>query len=400
MVDFIRNIARLIGIIGFFLFGLSIFIGATLRLLDKKFGLDKLLRFHKSFTIISFFILIFHPFLLFVYNLIKYTLSVFEVYLSYFTLYYFILGVAAFLFLGINIFISYFFLKKINHIFWLTFHRISIIFYIFSLIHLLNFGVLSGFNAKIPFLNIFIILSIISALSGVIIRIYLLITKPKILSRVINVIQETPDTWTILIEKPTNFNYKAGQFAFISFKKKQMTKPHPFTISSFSQEQNLSFSIKSLGDFTSKIKTVDKNEVIKIDGPYGIFNFKNKDSIFIAGGIGITPFRSIIGDKDFNKENKKVILLYGSKTKNDIIFYNFLEANKHKLKIVYILSNEKIEENGFEYGFLSEDIFKKYANFTEDFYLCGPPIMVKKILEILKNNGVNKNRIFYEKFIY
>lgn len=403
MEDYIRNTARLIGIIGFFLFGTSIFIGSTLRLLDKKFGLDRLLRFHRLFSLISFLILIFHPILLFIYNFIKYNFLVLEIYLNYFKLYYFIFGVISLIFLAINIFLSYFFFKKINHLFWLIFHRFSVIFYIISLIHLLNFGVLIGLNPKIPILNIVIIFSIILALIGVIIRSYLLIKNKKITSRVTNIIKETDETYTILIEKPKNFTYKAGQFAFINFKKKKMTKPHPFTISSSPSEDFLSFSIKSLGEFTSKIKTINNNEIIKIDGPYGIFNFKNRDSIFIAGGIGITPFRSIIGDKDFNKDNKKVILLYGSKTKKDIIFYDWFEKNKDKLKIVYILSNERIvddSKNNFEYGFLSDDILKKYSDFTEDFYICGPPIMVKKTIEILKSNNVNKIKIFYEKFLY
>ncbi|HOJ64809.1 MAG TPA: ferric reductase-like transmembrane domain-containing protein [Spirochaetota bacterium] len=398
MEEFIRNFGRIFGIIGFFLLGFSIFIGGTLRLLDKKFGLDRVLRFHRIFSVISFFLLIFHPFLLFLYNLIKYNLSIIEIYLGYLSLYYFIFGVTAFIFIGISVFISYFFLKKIEHIFWITLHRLNVVFYILALIHLLNFGYLTGFHAKIPILNIFIIISIIMALTGTIVRIIFLIIKPKFISKIIDVIKETDDIHTILVEKPINFTHKSGQFAFISFKKTKMRKPHPFTISSSATDSNLSFSIKSLGEFTSRIKDLNKNEIIKIDGPYGIFNFKGRDSIFIAGGIGITPFKSIIGDKNFNKENKKVILLYGAKTKKDLAFYDFFENYKDKLKIVYILSNEKIDENNFEYGFLSEDILKKYSNFTEDFYLCGPPIMVKKTIEILKRNGV-KN-IFYEKFIY
>lgn len=402
MEESIRNFGRIFGILGFFLIGTSIFIGGALRLLDKKFGLDRLLRFHKIFSLISFFVLLFHPFILFVYNIIKYGVSVIEIYSGYFTLYYFIFGVISFIFIGISIFLSYFFLKKINHILWLTFHRLNVVFYVLALIHLLNFGVLTGVNAKIPLLNILIILSIILTIVGVIIRIYFLITKPKFVSRVIDVIKETDDITTIVVEKPRNFIHKSGQFAFISFNKSKMKKPHPFTISASNTDNNISFSIKSLGEFTKRIRDLNKGEVIKIDGPYGIFNFKDRDSIFIAGGIGITPFKSIIGATDFNKENKKVTLLYGVKTIKDIAFYNFFESNKNKLRVVYVLSNEKpdVTNSNFEYGFLGEDILKKYCNFNEDFYLCGPPIMVKKVIEILRRNGVKNNKIFYEKFIY
>jgi predicted ferric reductase len=255
-------------------------------------------------------------------------------------------------------------------------------------------------HPEIPLLNILIVTGIISAAAGTIMRIIFLFVKKKHILFVEGNIAETKDTNSILIKKPDNFNYKSGQFCFISFYKKGMKKPHPFTISSSADEKHLMFTIKSQGKFTSKINTIEKGVKIKIDGPYGRLFYKRRKAIFIAGGVGITPFRSILGDSTNNIEENDAVLIYGNRTKDDIIFYNWL-CNKEKesgIKVVNILSNEKKE--GFKHGFVNDEIFAEACDFSEDFYICGPPIMVKNILKILKRKKVHGKRIYQEKFFW
>jgi len=384
--DFLRNIGRISGILSFFLIGLSIFIGSSSRFFDKYFGLEKILRFHKSFVFVSVVILFLHPFLLMVSNIIDGNYFAFA---EYFQLYQFTFGVSAFLFFTFVVVSSYYFFKKINFTIWIIFHRLTIVFYILSFIHIRYFGELT---VSAPYTNIFIYSGVCIFFLGVTIRIFLFLIKKKIKSVVIENIKETGDTYSLKIKKSENFHFTAGQFCFISFNIKGMKKPHPFTISSSPNDNFLQFTIKSLGKFTGRIKDIKVGEIVKIDGPYGVFTYRGVKSVFIAGGVGITPFKSFISS--FKDKQPDFTLIFGNKTKSDILFKKELESSQGG-KIVHILSSEKID--GYENGFISKEIIQKYCDLTEDFYLCGPPILVKNTTAILTSLGVKKNRIFNEK---
>lgn len=90
----------------------------------------------------------------------------------------------------------------------------------------------------------------------------------------------------------TPWKHRAGQYAFLRFEHDK--EPHPFTIASSGDDPNtLRFVIKGLGDFTKKLSTtIDRGQHVKVEGPYGEFTFEddNKREVWIAGGIGITPF--------------------------------------------------------------------------------------------------------------
>lgn len=397
--EIIKNIGRIIGIFSIFLLGLSLFIGASARLFDKYFGLEKILRIHKKFSYFSFSILVLHPILIILSNMLEgYPLTDFYIdYLGYIP---FIFGhIAFYIFLLIILFSLYF--KYVNYTTWLTTMRLSIIAIIFASYHQINYGHFSNFYEKINYFHILIFIGWTAAASGLIIRIIIYIIKPKRISYIKSIRKETHDTTSIIIEKPKGFKYNSGQFCFISFFKKSMKKPHPFTISSSSSnDEDLVFTIKAIGKFTSQIPSLKEGEQIKIDGPYGIFTFKKKDAVLIAGGVGITPFRSIIGDLRFFDKKSKITLIYANKTSNDIIFNNKLESVKrsHVINIVHILSNEK--KQGYEFGYISEDLLKNHTNFKSDFYLCGPPPMIKTLLKILKRNKVPSKRIYREKFFW
>lgn len=396
--DITLNTGRGAGIISCFLLGLTIFIGGSSRLLDKAFGLDAVLRFHKKIAFISFCILFLHLFFITISNMIEGT-SIIEFYSSYIGDESFLVGVIAFIIFALMVISTLLLYKILNFFIWLTIHRLSIIAFGFAVYHVFNFGVLSGFNAEIPLLNVFIYSGIIFAALGLIIRIILLFLKKKKISIIVDIKKEIFNTNSVIVKKPEGFIYKPGQFCFISFYKKGLKTPHPFTISSSPDEENLVFTIKSSGKFTNRIVELKKGDRIKIDGPYGIFTFRKKDSILIAGGVGITPFRSILADKmNFIKVNK-VKLIYSIRTKKEIIFYEWLEKLRDNkkyfpLEVVYVLTDEK--SDGYEYGMIDDVFIKKHIDFNCDYYICGPSFMRKDISNILKKNKIKK--IYSESF--
>jgi predicted ferric reductase len=88
--------------------------------------------------------------------------------------------------------------------------------------------------------------------------------------------------------------WKPGQFAFVSSPDAGMSEPHPFTIASAPRDTGeIRFAIKSLGDWTQRLPTtLRQGMLVVVEGPYGRFDFRKgrKQQLWLAGGIGITPF--------------------------------------------------------------------------------------------------------------
>lgn len=143
---------------------------------------------------------------------------------------------------------------------------------------------------------------------------------------------------------------------------------------------------------------------ITISAPEGNFDYVSlRDAptvVGIAGGSGITPFlsfaKSIVhGDEDFN-----FVLLYGSRDKASILFkdeFDSLAEQSDKIKIVHVLSNEEAE--GYEHGFLTADLIKKYApEALYSVFLCGPQAMYNFMDKELEKLELEKKYIRHEMF--
>ena len=178
LYDILINIGRYIGIFSFLFLGFSIFLGASYRLIGNYINIQKLLKFHKKFGYFSFCVLIFHPILITTANIIDGT-NIVDFYSSYITYIPFILGLSAFYIFAAVIIISIL-RKLVNRFVWITLMRLTIIAFIFAGYHILNFSVLSGLHPQIPILNIPILLGIIFAGTGTLIRIILLIKTSKL----------------------------------------------------------------------------------------------------------------------------------------------------------------------------------------------------------------------------
>ena len=122
--------------------------------------------------------------------------------------------------------------------------------------------------------------------------------------------------------------------------------------------------------------------------------------VAVVGGSSITPFRSMAkaiaeGDEDCN-----LVLIYGSRTLEDTMFLNDLKEladSCDKIKVVHVLSNEKIE--GFEHGFITAELIRKYAPEGEySLFVCGPQVMRKFVDKEIERLGLRKKFIRNELF--
>jgi ferredoxin-NADP reductase len=123
---------------------------------------------------------------------------------------------------------------------------------------------------------------------------------------------------------------------------------------------------------------------VESSGPEGFFYFEKlrdlAQIVGIAGGSGITPFRSIAKAIIDGTIDAKLTLLYGSSEEDDIIYYDeFKEMEKNnpsKIKIVHVLSCDIITLEGCEMGFITKEVIEKYCEpNSSTFFICGPQVM-------------------------
>ncbi|MFH0771987.1 MAG: FAD/NAD(P)-binding protein [Candidatus Omnitrophota bacterium] len=209
--------------------------------------------------------------------------------------------------------------------------------------------------------------------------------------------EETVDTRTFRVRftdknLADNFQYKQGQFMELSV---IGAGEAPISItSSPSRRGFLEFTIRAMGKVTKSIHNLKKGDTLYLRGPYGnSFPFeelKGKNLYFIAGGIGLAPVRSLINlVMDNRKDFKRIKILYGARTPDDLCFRNELEDWKNIPDTeVWLTVDKPCVGWGCRIGVVTE-LWKDTHVSPENAVsiLCGPPIMIKFVAIKLKESG-------------
>jgi len=228
--------------------------------------------------------------------------------------------------------------------------------------------------------------------------------------KVKEVIAEKGNAHTLVIvpEQHQEFDFQPGQFVWLTmFHSPFSMKEHPFSISSSPEQKGeLHFTIKELGDFSRRIKYAAPGQAVYIDGPYGSFSidrhFSEKGYVFIAGGIGIAPIRSMLRTLADRGDLRTHTLFYAASTIEKLTFYEDLNALKERLdlKIIYLLEHSPEGWQG-ETGFLSNMILERHLpeHFRElDYFICGPVPMIHLAEKKLHKLGVALHCLHSELF--
>jgi len=197
--------------------------------------------------------------------------------------------------------------------------------------------------------------------------------------------------WLIPVGKSLAFY--AGQFAFFSFNSSAVDiESHPFSISSGSDDSRLRIAVKASGDYTAAIQNVSVGDSVSVDGPYGAFSFTKKQStkqVWIAGGIGITPFLSMAQSLPAGYE---VTLFYGTKKMAEANIFmeelNLVSLKNPGFKVVLVC-----DEQGQR---ISVDMLRQVP--AVDYLICAPLPMMKSLEEQLVYSGISCSNIHYEEF--
>jgi len=207
---------------------------------------------------------------------------------------------------------------------------------------------------------------------------------------------------TEVVMKPKGRSIKhahAGQFLFVRFKgDKVLDEAHPFTISSAPHEGELRVTIKAAGDFTRHLFAHLKPGMdAVVEGSYGLFNYKTggDKQVWVAGGIGITPFLSFLRDLKTELAHD-VHFYYTVRHPEEAVFSDEIEAiaKKHP-KLKAHIRHSSI------HGSLTVDEIVKNAGGdarSHHVYMCGPLPMVQAFEKKFLEAGVGAGNIHYEEF--
>jgi len=187
-----------------------------------------------------------------------------------------------------------------------------------------------------------------------------------------------------------NFIYKPGQFVEIGV---FGFGEAPISITSSPFVKNcFELCIKNMGNVTNKLHQMKKNDNVYIRGPYGNgFPFdevKNKDVLFVAGGIGLAPLRGLINEMLAHRNSfGKIQVLYGARTPEDMIFTDELKGWGEKIKVLTIVDKGDFRWKGNVgvVGTLLTNIKDETKNTVA--FVCGPQIMIKFVIKDLVKLG-------------
>jgi predicted ferric reductase len=392
---YIHDVGRLFALSGFVFILVQYVLSSRIKLIERGIGLDRLFIIHRMCGKIGLVLILIHPVLLFTGSRLQNKDFQFFTPLRIIgetTLFLLCLAAgAALIYKHVNV----------KYETWKNVHKIA--YMVFPLAFFHSFLIDSDVKAIVAlkiFWSFLLCIFVIVMLYKVLMRIH---TRNHPYP-VAEVHQENQDIWTLYFDG--NFpEFKPGQFMIIRLLRDGiLSESHPFTISSSPTGSRLSVSIKSAGDFTSTICNTRITDYAYIEAPFGLLSFLNFDAddlILIATGIGITPFISMIRYIFDKRLKKNIVLLWGNKSEKDIIFkeeLNKISKELRSLKIVHILSQQDDWQG--EKGHVDAEKIKKYVdNFQSgQFFICGAPQMMLKIVPEIKKLGVSRKRIHYEKF--
>jgi ferredoxin-NADP reductase len=228
----------------------------------------------------------------------------------------------------------------------------------------------------------------------------------KFEANLVKIVERTHDVKSFRFPRPSSFEYKAGQFMFVTIPGENGELKKHFTISSSPTETGfIEFTKKLTGNpYSTSLNALQLNDKVKIEAPYGRFTLdeKFKEIAMLSGGIGITPLRSICKYvSDLQLENN-IILLYGNNTVEDIVFkeeLNQLQKENSNLKVVHTIVKPPENWHGYA-GYIDAQMIKKEIPDYKSraFYTCGPPAMVKAMTELLTKLNVPSEQIKIENF--
>lgn len=207
----------------------------------------------------------------------------------------------------------------------------------------------------------------------------------------------------------TGFRFQSGQFAWLVTGRTPLwSEQHPISIASSAEaaDGTREFGIKALGDWSGTVvPALEPGARLWVDGPFGAFTPEQRAAqgyVLIAGGIGISPMRSIITTLRDREDVRPVLLFHAARDASRLAFREEIERlrGQMNLEVVYVFESPGPEWSG-ERGYVSADVLRRhlprqYRRFQ--FFVCGPVPMMDAVEKALRELGVPAGAVQTERF--
>ena len=237
---------------------------------------------------------------------------------------------------------------------------------------------------------------------------YLISPKFRLTLKLKQVIQITPDTGEFVFQPDFPIKFKPGQYMEWTLghdKVDSRGNRRYFTLASSPTEKELRLGVKFYADassFKTKLANMRIGDTLiasQLAGDFVMPRNKQKKMVFIAGGIGVTPFKSMVKYLIDTQEKRDIAMIYANKTVPDIAYKDFFDQaalSPLALKMIYVLSDKTVgpEWTGYRGYITKEMVLKEIPDFKERmFYISGPHIMVSSTEQVLKDLGIPDSQI-------
>ncbi len=391
-------LGKAFGILGIMLFALNLILSARFKFLEDLFyGLNRVYIRHSQIGQIAFILMLFHPLLL----LPTYTDLSFSRMISFFTpsayTWPYNWGMLS-LYLLIILIALTLYLRPKYHI-WKWTHKFMGLAFFFAGLH--AYLIPSDTATFLP-LRVYVV-----GVSAVALYAYIYHTifgkyTTKKYKYLVSGVRSMGENITEITLAPENkdkeiVSFTPGQFVFVNlFDKNISAESHPFSISHAGNNDGLiSFTIKNLGDYTKDIGKVSVGAKALIEGPFGKFSYneaKSKKQIWIAGGIGITPFLSMA--KSVKKEDGfSIDLYYCVRDEKEAVYLNELLATSPSgVRVIPHYSTKD--------GFINANIVEKNSGGVsgKSIFICSPVSMIQSLRRQFVRMGIPNTSIYSEEF--
>jgi len=387
------SLGQILGLVGMSLFSINLILAGRFKWLDKHFkGLDKVYYNHSRIGSIAFSMLLFHPLML----VVRYLAISTQMGANFFIPFNDIsITWGIFSLLLMIILISFTFYIKFKYNIWKISHKFMTVAFFLGVIHTF---MISSDVSRNTFLRYYILGLAFVALFTICRKAYFdYLVNNNFKYKVKNIIQLNKDILEIEMEAyHKKMIFTSGQFAFFSFKSLLVkSESHPFSISSSPNDNNLKITVKNLGDYTGRLFNLKIGDFVMVDGPYGNFSYKKakkQNQIWIAGGIGITPFYSMAQSLE---SGYKVDLYYSVKENLEAVYAKeLIELTKKNPSFRFKLWNTT--ERGYVNGRVVTDLSSGLKD--KEIFLCGPSVFMESLKEQFVSLGVDIKKIHYENF--
>lgn len=404
--EFWREFSVALAFAGTALMMLQFALTARIRPVKEPYGSDVVYFFHHKISLVAFGLILSHPLLLFLGN--PRLLSLLNVFTASWRARAGVAGLTALIVLVVAA--SKRQQLKIEYNTWRIWHGIL---GIGAVVLGLTHAFMVGHYLNVPWKRGLWLAYLIAWL---LVLLYYYVLKPLLLMRkpyeIVKITAERGNTWTVSMRPVghSGLQFMPGQFAWITVRGTPFSKTeNPFSISSSAEHpEEISFTIKELGDFTRTVSSLRPGEKAYVDGAYGSFGIDRQDHasifVFIAGGVGITPMMSMLRTLADRNDSRPVQLIYANRDWDGITFREEIEALKQRLNlsVFYVLEKPPADWQG-ETGFITRAFLQRILsaerqrNFQEIF-LCGPKPMMDAVEKALLQLEFSPDDIHAERF--